>query len=67
MDFRCLVCFELEKLDTKQRIKSNELGAISNLPENQQKIKQIKERKIQLIDDTIEELNQQKQEIKTKK
>lgn len=67
LDFRCLICFELEKTDTKQRIQSNRLGVISPLPESMKKIKEIKERKIQIIDELIKELQQEKETIKEKK
>lgn len=64
-DWRCLTCYELEILGDKQR--KEDLKKPLAFPENWEKIKKINERKIELIDETIKELEQQRTDIKLNK
>lgn len=67
LSWRCLVCFELEKLSTKQSKEDNKRAKLPNFPNNWEELKKIKERKLEHINNTIEELNEQRETIKSSK
>lgn len=62
ISWRCLVCYELERMETKHARENNKKPM--PLPQNFQQLAKIKERKIEQIEDTIKELETQKDEIK---
>jgi hypothetical protein len=62
MSWRCSVCFELERMETKHARENNKKPM--PLPQNFQQLAKIKEKKIEQIENTIKELEEQKEEIK---
>ena len=62
ISWRCNICFELERMETKHQREENK--KVMPLPQNHETLKKIKERKLEQFDNTIKELQDQKEELK---
>jgi len=62
ISWRCSICFELERLETKNQ-KEEDKKPIP-LPKNFETLKKIKERQLEQFANTIKELEEQREELK---
>ncbi len=63
ISWRCSMCYELERVGTKHQKEDNKKITLPPLPQNLEKLRKIKERKLEQLDDTIKELQEQKEAI----